>query len=91
MLKKAFVSANHSVFTESKNPNLSGMGTTLTTAVITNNGVTIGHVGDSRAYLFRNSELYQVTNDHTWIADQINQGKSYWLAKEHIKRGRYEL
>ena len=87
MLKKAFVSANHSVFTESKNPNLSGMGTTLTTAVITNNGVTIGHVGDSRAYLFRNSELYQVTNDHTWIADQINQGKlSKKDAESHPKK-----
>jgi len=63
------------------------MGTTLTTAVITNNGVTIGHVGDSRAYLFRNSELYQVTNDHTWIADQINQGKlSKKDAESHPKK-----
>tara|TARA_B100000029_G_C17573450_1_gene957419 strand:+ start:525 stop:2276 length:1752 start_codon:yes stop_codon:yes gene_type:complete len=82
MLKNAFDSANHSVFSKSKNPNLSGMGTTLTTAVITSNGVTIGHVGDSRAYLFRNSKLYQMTNDHTWIANQINQGK---LTKKDAK------
>ena len=87
ILKNAFALANQSVFSESQKPELSGMGTTLTTAIITSHGVTIGHVGDSRAYLFRNSKLYQLTNDHTWIADQIQNGKlSKNEAQNHPKK-----
>jgi protein phosphatase len=87
ILKNAFDLANQSVFSESQKPELSGMGTTLTTAIITSHGVTIGHVGDSRAYLFRNSKLYQLTNDHTWVAEQIQNGElSKIEAQNHPKK-----
>lgn len=46
-------------------PRLTGMCTTLTAAVIYGNGLIIGHIGDSRAYLLRHGKLVQLTRDHT--------------------------
>jgi len=51
-----------------------GMGTTCTVLVIRNNEMFIGHVGDSRAYLIRGEEISQVTNDHSWVAEQVSRG-----------------
>lgn len=57
-------------------PSLRGMGTTMTIADIAEDGsATIGHVGDSRAYLRRNDELRQMTRDHTVIAEYLAAGK----------------
>jgi protein phosphatase len=53
---------------------LSGMGTTLTTAATLNNDMVIGHIGDSRAYLFRNNALTQLTRDHTVAQELIDAG-----------------
>lgn len=55
-------------------PNLDGMGTTLTVFACdpeTRDWV-IGHVGDSRAYLYREGELSQLTRDDTWVQQQID-------------------
>jgi serine/threonine protein phosphatase PrpC len=46
-------------------PNLTGMGTTLTLAGIRGRDLTLAHVGDSRAYLLRGGQLHQLTSDHT--------------------------
>jgi serine/threonine protein phosphatase PrpC len=46
-------------------PTLSGMGTTLTVACSLGSSLLIAHVGDSRAYLFRDGQLYRLTRDHT--------------------------
>jgi protein phosphatase len=46
-------------------PNLAGMGTTMTLACILGNDLLLTHIGDSRAYLLRGSVLHQVTRDHT--------------------------
>ena len=57
-------------------PRLSGMGTTMTLAVIDPDGdLDIGHVGDSRSYLFRAGTLEQITNDHSYVAEMIAAGK----------------
>ena len=53
---------------------LNGMGTTLVTALLTNNRLIIGHVGDSRAYLISNDQISQLTEDHSWVAEQIRLG-----------------
>jgi serine/threonine protein phosphatase PrpC len=54
---------------------VSGMGTTMTVAFFDGNGVWIGHVGDSRAYLVRDGKLEQVTEDHSLVAELVRSGK----------------
>jgi PPM family protein phosphatase len=54
----------------------SGMGTTMTVALFSPTGcVTIGHVGDSRAYLLRDGELEQLTEDHSLVAELVRRGE----------------
>jgi protein phosphatase len=54
----------------------SGMGTTMTVAVLEDDGtVTIGHVGDSRAYLLRDGRLEQLTDDHSLVAELVRRGE----------------
>lgn len=53
---------------------LSGMGTTVTMAYHLDAQLCVVHVGDSRAYLFREDELHQLTRDHTLIADMVRSG-----------------
>src|SRR5207253_11312682 len=54
----------------------SGMGTTMTVALVEDDGtVTIGHVGDSRAYLLRDDRLEQLTNDHSLVAELVRRGE----------------
>jgi PPM family protein phosphatase len=54
---------------------VSGMGTTVTAAILTNGRVSIGHVGDSRAYRVRGGELEQLTEDHSLVADLMRSGR----------------
>ena len=53
---------------------LSGMGTTLTVAATLGTNLIVGHVGDSRAYLFHNDSLSQITKDHTLAEALIEAG-----------------
>lgn len=54
---------------------LEGMGTTLTALAFgSDDGMVVGHVGDSRAYRFRDGALELLTDDHTWVADAIAAG-----------------
>ena len=55
-------------------PEFSGMGTTMTGLLVHRDRVTICHVGDSRAYLYRQGQVRQLTEDHSWIAEQIKAG-----------------
>ena len=50
-----------------------GMGTTLTAAMVWSEGVSIGHVGDSRAYRLRDGALEQLTHDHSLVAELVAQ------------------
>jgi protein phosphatase len=54
---------------------VSGMGTTLTAALVSDGTITIGHVGDSRAYRLRNGALEQLTDDHSLVADLVRGGR----------------
>jgi serine/threonine protein phosphatase PrpC len=51
-----------------------GMGTTLTAAVIREDLLTLAQVGDSRGYLVRDGEIAQITEDHSWVAEQVRIG-----------------
>src|SRR6478735_2442810 len=56
-------------------PTLSGTSTTATMALFDGEKLTFGHVGDSRAYLFRDGEIRQVTKDHTFVQSLIDDGR----------------
>ena len=56
-------------------PALDGTSTTATVALFDGSRVGIGHVGDSRAYLFRDGELSQLTKDHTFVQSLIDEGR----------------
>jgi serine/threonine protein phosphatase PrpC len=58
-----------------RDPGLEGMGTTMTLLDVEDGIATIAHIGDSRAYLLRDGELRQVTEDHTVAAEYVAQGQ----------------
>ena len=51
-----------------------GMGTTCTLVAIQDDQFFLTHIGDSRAYLLRDGELLQVSKDHSWVEDAVDQG-----------------
>jgi protein phosphatase len=64
-----------------------GMGTTLTAAYLDDGSVAIAHVGDSRAYLFRDDELTRLTQDHSLVDELVRRGKlTEEQAAEHPQR-----
>ncbi len=58
----------------SRNQSGAGMGTTLSVAMIEGNTVWIGHVGDSRVYLYRDRRLSRLTPDHSWVGEEVARG-----------------
>jgi serine/threonine protein phosphatase PrpC len=65
----------------------SGMGTTLTAALVEDEEVGIAHVGDSRAYLFRDGELKLLTSDHSLVEELRRQGRlTDEQAEDHPQR-----
>jgi PPM family protein phosphatase len=74
-LRQSLERADRTVFERARsNPALHGMGTTLTMAYILSTDLYIVHAGDSRAYLFREGELKQLTSDHTFVQTLIDAG-----------------
>ncbi len=68
--------ANRSVYERAAgDQSVSGMGTTMTAALVEDDQVWIGHVGDSRAYLLRDGGLEQVTEDHSLVAELVRSGR----------------
>jgi protein phosphatase len=68
--------ANRRVYERAtSDPAASGMGTTMTVALVENGVVAIGHVGDSRAYLVRNGRMEQLTDDHSLVNELLKSGK----------------
>ena len=57
-----------------RDPDRSNMGTTVTVAILSRGNITIGHVGDSRAYLKRKRKLDLLTEDQTLAAEQLREG-----------------
>lgn len=68
--------ANRRIYDRARSDSdVSGMGTTVTAALLTGGRVTLGHVGDSRAYRIRTGELEQLTEDHSLVGDLMRSGR----------------
>ncbi len=67
-------------------PHLRGMGTTLTAMLYDDGRMHVVHAGDSRCYLFRDNTIRQITDDHSWIAEQVRSGN---LTEAEAKASRY--
>lgn len=83
------VAANRAILAEvARRPELAGMGTTITLVEVRPDGVgSFAHVGDSRAYLFRQGRLIQLTDDHTIVGEYLRAGKiTEEQAAEHPQR-----
>ena len=57
-----------------KDARLRGMGTTVVASLVDDDIFSVAHVGDSRAYLIRDRQLSRITNDHSWVFEQVQAG-----------------
>jgi len=82
ILAEAFFIAQNAIsnFTIN-NPNLKGMGTTLSLVLIHNKSYVWGNVGDSRIYLIKDTDIKLITEDHTYISDYLKSGRQELPAK----------
>jgi len=75
VLAECFDTANAEIFEAGQhNPEYAGMGTTCTVIAVRNNHAWLAHVGDSRAYIMRNDDFHQLSEDHTLVAEMVRQG-----------------
>lgn len=76
LISDAIEYANFVVYEKSKeSPEISDMGTTLDICLIYNNKVFMGHIGDSRVYRIRKNVIRKLTNDHSYVAQLVKEGK----------------
>ena len=74
-LTAAFRLANRRLGTAMENDeNLRGMATTAAVLLVGRDKPVVAHVGDSRVYLYRNGTLTQITEDHSWVNEQVRAG-----------------
>ena len=74
-LKTAIRLANARVFQAADNrEELTGMGTTVVTALVSGDNMTVGSAGDSRCYVVRGGELKQLTRDDSWVSAALGEG-----------------
>jgi len=74
-LESAYQSAHKAIQEYARmHPELAGMGTTCTAAVLKDGHVTYGHVGDSRLYLLRNGVIVQLTRDQSYVQQMVDSG-----------------
>jgi PPM family protein phosphatase len=84
-IREAIQAANDAVLERAADdPALSGMGTTLTAGTLAaGDTLILGHVGDSRAYLLRDGELRQLTEDHSLVEEMVRDGRLTREQAEH--------
>lgn len=75
ILLEAVEAANSAILEAARiDPNCTGMGTTIVAALFYQDRLTVAHVGDSRAYRYRNGALDPITRDHSLLQEQIDAG-----------------
>ena len=73
-LGKVLEEVNQEVWQAAQEDDKRGMGTTCTLVAVRGDQLFLAHIGDSRAYLLREGELHQVSKDHSWVEDAVDQG-----------------
>jgi protein phosphatase len=87
LLRQSVIEADRAIYeTAIANPALAGMGTTLTALLFNGDQLHLGHVGDSRAYLYRDGRARQLTEDHSWIQEQVRAGL---ISPEEARESRF--
>lgn len=87
-LVQAINHASASIFGRAlEEPQLMGMGTTVSALMISGRRAYIGHVGDSRVYLIRDRFIYQLTNDHSLLSEQLRAGV---ISREEAENARIQ-
>lgn len=84
-LDEAFHLANERVWTEAREPEKEGMGTTLVAMLLDGDAYRVANVGDSRAYLVSEEEVRQLTSDHSFAAEAEEQG----VPEEEIRASKW--
>ncbi len=87
VMREAAREAGHAVFDAAlESAELRGMGTTLTAMLHQGGRMHVVHAGDSRAFLFRDNQLEQLTEDHSWIWEQVKAGA---MTEEEAKESKF--
>lgn len=73
--------------TAQADPELAGMGTTVTAALVDGRTAYVAHVGDSRCYLVREGRIYQVSEDHSLVNEQLKAGA---ISADEAKHSRFK-
>ena len=71
----AITAAGELIRAAKERPELAGLGTTVSAIIMTSGFAVIGHIGDSRIYLFRDDEVTQITADHTFVQRLVDSGR----------------
>jgi protein phosphatase len=88
ILRKAANKANTSIYKKAQeNKELSGMGSTIVICWFIDDILYIAHAGDSRAYLFRNRKIFQLTRDHSFVEEQLEQNI---ITKKQAENSQYK-
>jgi protein phosphatase len=87
ILKSAVEEACRVIFDAARSdPELAGMGTTVTAAAVDGRCAFVAHVGDSRCYLIRDKRIYQVSEDHSLVNEQLKAGA---ISADEARRSRF--
>lgn len=87
VLREAVEAACMRIFeTARAEPELQGMGTTVTAALVAGRAAFLAHVGDSRCYLLRGGHIYQVSEDHSLVNEQLKAGA---ISADEAKHSRF--
>ena len=86
VLRHAIENANLKLYMDAcAHPELSGMGTTLVTAVIDGDRLYVSNVGDSRLYVIRKDAILQITKDHSYVQEMVDMGVLDVGSEDYIK------
>lgn len=87
-LPQALYAAQQQILQQAQQPGYKDMAATAVLAVVQGQTLTLAHLGDSRAYLWREGQLQRLTADHSWVAEQLARGiLTPQEAAEHPNRG----